>query len=281
MKIGKNIVSERREEDEMERKKEEEAKTLEELKKIQQEEENAKKREWEQRNVFTKIEENLQNPGVTQPTQPALVINSNPEIHVSENNKPPEPQSMEINQTFKMVDTVDEDNDPLKKRQAVLPKLNESTQEAMNRIEAEVKVKSQEEEEQRTKAQKIWENIDKDEVIKKQVEHVKQLYETIPTRKNELFKYPVNWEVIEKNNVLEKKLRPWVAKRIKDYLGSEEETVINLIVTKVKKKCPPQEIEDKMETFLEKDAEEFVVKMWKLLVFEQLKIENNLVPQNQ
>ena len=71
-----------------------------------------------------------------------------------------------------------------------------------------------------------------------------------------------------------------MAKRIKEYVGAEEESIINLIVKKVKKKCPPQEIEDKMESIIEKEAEDFVMKMWRILVFEQLKIEKNLVQPN-
>ena len=155
-----------------------------------------------------------------------------------------------------------------------MPALQESTREAINKIEAEVKEKSQEEEAQRTKAQKIIENIDKDDNVRKQVELVKHIYEKIPTKKTELFKFPINWEIIEKNNILEKRLRPWIVKKIKEYLGTDEENVINLIMKKVKKKSPPQEIEDKMETVLQDEAEDFVVKMWKILAFEQLKIES-------
>ncbi len=68
-----------------------------------------------------------------------------------------------------------------------------------------------------------------------------------------------------------------MTKRIKESLGAEEENIIDLIVKKVRKKCPPQEIEDKIETFLEKEAEDFVMKMWRILIFEQLKIEKNVL----
>jgi RNA-binding protein 25 len=67
-----------------------------------------------------------------------------------------------------------------------------------------------------------------------------------------------------------------VGKKLKEYLGVEEQNLIDLIVRKVEKKCPPQEILDKCETFLEEIAEEFVVKMWKIIIFEILKVENNI-----
>lgn len=274
----KKYRDQEREDDEVERKKEEETKAVEELKRIQLEEEIKKKKEWEEKNVFTKAEEKLQTEYQPQQNSNRTIFLDSEGAHIQSDNMAIDKllATQEVNQTFKMEDIKDDEADQKKKKQTELPKLAESTEEAMNKIEAENRVKSQEEEERLVKAQKILEKIDQDDDVKKQVELAKKLYEKIPTRKNELFKYPVNWEIIEKSNIYEKKLRPWVANRIKDLLGSEEEKVINLIVTKVKKKCPPQEIEDKVETFLEKEAEEFVVKMWKLIVFEQLKIENNI-----
>jgi hypothetical protein len=35
--------------------------------------------------------------------------------------------------------------------------------------------------------------------------------------------------------------------------------------------CSPQEILDKIEEFLENDAEKFVIKLWRALIFEQIK----------
>ena len=117
------------------------------------------------------------------------------------------------------------------------------------------------------------EKIEKDESTKKEFEKLKSLYETIPNRKKEVFKYTINWDLIDKHNIIETKIRQLVCKSIRELLGAEDDAVIDLIVKKVVRHCSPQEILDKIEEFLESDAEKFVIKLWRALIFEQIKLE--------
>ncbi len=259
---------------------------------MQTEEEARKKKEWESRAAFTQVEESkallttmeisaAAAPTLEQPMQmqglqsetklEPMVMGS---AYATEPRAGPE-TTRATSMQFK--ETPAEEDNPNKKQPVEMPKLEASTVQAMDKIAAETKAQSREEEEERNKTQRIMDKIDNDEETKHKVELAKQIYSKIPSRKVDLFKFPINWEVMEKHSVLEKKLRPWVMKRIKEYLGTEEESVTNLIMKKVKKKCPPQEIEDATGTFLLSEAEGFVMKMWKILVFEQLKAENSII----
>ena len=266
LEARKRYLEKEREMDELEKKKEEEAKREEELRILKEEEERKKRKEWEENNAFTAMEVVEEPLTIVKPDiiKDSIVVTST-EVPI-------------IQESQKFVDKEEHMEDlEAKQEEIILPVLNESTRDAADKIEQESRLKLEKEEAERMQAKRILENIEKDEEIKKQVNTVKQLYDKIPTKKSELFKYPINWEIINENAIIEKKLRPWVEKRIMDYLGSEEEAVINLIVKKVKKKCPPQEIEDKMETVLKNEAEDFVMKMWKILVFEQLKVTHGLI----
>ncbi|CAN0286341.1 unnamed protein product, partial [Discosporangium mesarthrocarpum] len=49
----------------------------------------------------------------------------------------------------------------------------------------------------------------------------------------ELFAYPINWQVVESCDIIRSKMRPWVVKKMVDYLGEEEKTLTEFIVTKL------------------------------------------------
>jgi len=268
----RRYIEKEKEEDEIERKKEEEMARLEELRRLQEEEERKKRKEWEERNAFVATEENT-NIQTNQPEENKVAA----EISVVTNAEPM-PAKHEDNPMISKEENEQNNNEDSKIPAPEMPKLNESTMQAISKIAEETKAKSLEEENEKNKAEKILEKIEKDEKVRKEIELAKQLYANIPKKKNDLYKYPLNWEIVEKYDLIEKKLRPYVSKKIHDYLHQEELGIVNLILKKVKSKNPPQEIEDKIAMVLENETEDFVVKMWKILVFEQLKIENGIIP---
>ena len=71
--------------------------------------------------------------------------------------------------------------------------------------------------------------------------HIKSLIDKIPTDKKSLFEYKVEWDLVD-NSLMEKRIRPWVSKKIED-----------------------------VQMVLDDEAEVFVVKLWRLLIYE---IEN-------
>jgi RNA-binding protein 25 len=84
-----------------------------------------------------------------------------------------------------------------------------------------------------------------------------------------------------KNDILDNKLKPWLSRKTKEYLSEEEPTLISMILKKVANKTSPYEIIDKIKVVFEEDTEvnkilkikEFVIKMWRMLVYEVLKAE--------
>jgi hypothetical protein len=77
--------------------------------------------------------------------------------------------------------------------------------------------------------------------------------------------------------VLERLGRPWIGKKIKDYMGVEEPTVVQMILRLLQGKgLTPQALRDKLKDVLDEKTEEFVMRLWQTLLFEQMKIEEGL-----
>ncbi|GIY06696.1 hypothetical protein CDAR_578031 [Caerostris darwini] len=97
--------------------------------------------------------------------------------------------------------------------------------------------------------------------------HIRSLIEKIPTDKNELFAYSLEWPVVDKA-LMEKRIRPWINKKIVEYIGEEEPTLVEFICSKVMAGSAAQSILDDVSMVLDDEAEVFVVKMWRLLIYE-------------
>lgn len=96
---------------------------------------------------------------------------------------------------------------------------------------------------------------------------IKQLIDRIPTQKDDLFEYALDWSVLD-NSLMERRVKPWINKKIVEYIGEEEPTLCGFICSKVLAKSPPQNILQDVAMVLDEEAEVFVVKMWRLLIYE-------------
>lgn len=102
----------------------------------------------------------------------------------------------------------------------------------------------------------------------RKVDEVQSVIDRIPTTKDELFSIEVDWALIEKHKIIERKMKPWVTKKIMEYLGEEEKTLIDFIMGKIGTHIPPAEILQQLTLVLDEEADIFVVKMWRMLVYE-------------
>lgn len=125
-------------------------------------------------------------------------------------------------------------------------------------------------EEKKKKSNEEAPKAGKEESTKSQEEkrkHIKSLIDKIPTDKNALFGYQLDWAVID-NTLMEKRIRPWINKKIIEYIGEPEPTLVDFICSKVMAGSSPQGILDDVQMVLDEEAEVFVVKMWRLLIYE-------------
>jgi len=96
---------------------------------------------------------------------------------------------------------------------------------------------------------------------------IKQLIDQIPTEKSELFAWKMDWDQVDQS-LLDSRVKPWVNKKISEYIGEEEPTLTDFICQKVMTKSSAQSILTDVAMVLDDEAETFVVKMWRLLVYE-------------
>uniref|UniRef100_A0A8C1J7N1 RNA binding motif protein 25a n=1 Tax=Cyprinus carpio TaxID=7962 RepID=A0A8C1J7N1_CYPCA len=97
--------------------------------------------------------------------------------------------------------------------------------------------------------------------------HIKSLIEKIPTVKQELFNYQLDWNMVD-TTLMDRRIRPWINKKIIEYIGEEEATLVDFVCSKVMAHSTPEGILDDVAMVLDEEAEVFIVKMWRLLIYE-------------
>lgn len=88
-----------------------------------------------------------------------------------------------------------------------------------------------------------------DEILRNQEEkrrHIKSIIDKIPTEKNDLFNYNLDWNEID-STLMDKKIRPWINKKIIEYIGEPEPTLVDFICSKVMAGSSPQGILDDVQ----------------------------------
>lgn len=93
----------------------------------------------------------------------------------------------------------------------------------------------------------------------------------------ELWQFHLDWDKLAKSVVLERYIRPWLEEMSNYYMGGVEEKFIALVEKKLLSRSHPDKIIKILKQLLDDDSEEFVVRLWKKLCLEYLKLENGLV----
>ncbi|XP_033123613.1 RNA-binding protein 25-like [Anneissia japonica] len=96
---------------------------------------------------------------------------------------------------------------------------------------------------------------------------IKTIIDKIPTSKEELFAYKVDWVIVDES-LMERRIKPWINKKIVEYIGEEEPTLTEFICTKLLAHSPASSILQDITMVLDEEAEVFVVKMWRVLIYE-------------
>lgn len=75
---------------------------------------------------------------------------------------------------------------------------------------------------------------------------IKTIIDRIPVAKGDLFNFKLDWAEID-NALMEKKIRPWINKKIIEYIGEPEPTLVDFICSKVMAGSTPQGILDDVQ----------------------------------
>jgi len=96
---------------------------------------------------------------------------------------------------------------------------------------------------------------------------VKKLVESIPTDRDDLFSYNIDWTQLDES-LMDKRIKPWINKKIIEYIGEEEATLTDFICSKIKQHTKPDRLLEEVKVILDEEAELFIKKMWRLIVYE-------------
>ncbi|CAD7931272.1 unnamed protein product [Amoebophrya sp. A25] len=103
-------------------------------------------------------------------------------------------------------------------------------------------------------------------VVKKDLSAVIQ---TIPEG-SAVFGYRINWAVLEKHNLLENKVQPWISKKVKELYDKEEKGVIDYIFNTVLKvrdgSITTDDMLRELEKFLDEETQNLCIKLWRVII---------------
>lgn len=134
-----------------------------------------------------------------------------------------------------------------------------------------------EQEDMKKRAQEAEKNKKRRELEEKisKVKDAKALVDFIPTGKDELFDFDIDWDIVDDKKVIER-LDKFVGKKIREYIGTDEPSLVQYILEKVQQHTSPQTIKEDLSGFLDEEAEIFVIKMWRMLIYEILRVKAGL-----
>jgi hypothetical protein len=95
---------------------------------------------------------------------------------------------------------------------------------------------------------------------------VRALAQEIPTEKDGLWAWDVKWDFMEES-VIREKLRPFVEKKVVEYLGVQEDFLVEVVEEHLRKHGKPGELVDELAEALDDAAEDLVKKLWRMVIF--------------
>lgn len=99
-------------------------------------------------------------------------------------------------------------------------------------------------------------------------EALKALIASIPTQRDALYAEPIDWPTLEAGGIVEAKLAPFIAKKMREYLGEDEPALVEHVASKLRSRVEAEALEAELAKVLDDEASVFVVKLWRMLLFE-------------
>ncbi|KAI2619903.1 hypothetical protein GGR54DRAFT_107690 [Hypoxylon sp. NC1633] len=95
---------------------------------------------------------------------------------------------------------------------------------------------------------------------------VRALAQEIPNEKEGLWEWDVKWDYLDES-VIREKLRPFVEKKLVEYLGVQEQLLIEVVEEHLRKHAKPAELVTELAEALDDEAEALVKKLWRMVIF--------------
>lgn len=99
---------------------------------------------------------------------------------------------------------------------------------------------------------------------KSRAEQLQSIAQSVPVDKDGIFAYPIKWDEISKPAV-SSKIRPFVTKKIVEYLGVQEDELIDFVEEHIERRGSAEELAKELELAMEDEAALFVVKVYRYL----------------
>ncbi|KAK3985479.1 RNA-binding protein 25 [Cladorrhinum sp. PSN332] len=95
---------------------------------------------------------------------------------------------------------------------------------------------------------------------------VRALAQEIPVDKEGLWAWDIKWDYLEET-IIREKLRPFVEKKVVEYLGVQEQFLVDVVEEHLRKHQKPAELVETLGEALDEDAEDLVKKLWRMVIF--------------
>ncbi|KAF2403428.1 hypothetical protein EJ06DRAFT_527049 [Trichodelitschia bisporula] len=98
------------------------------------------------------------------------------------------------------------------------------------------------------------------------LEAQRRLAQEIPTETQALWDWNVKWEFVDAT-VINEQLKPFVEKKIVEYLGVQEQMLVDVVEEHLRNKKRPEALVGELEGALDEMAEDLVRKLWRMIIF--------------
>ncbi|ROT42978.1 hypothetical protein SODALDRAFT_288703 [Sodiomyces alkalinus F11] len=128
-----------------------------------------------------------------------------------------------------------------------------------------------EEQESTTKRQLIPIQFEPTTAVDKMTEEelnnaIRALAQEIPSEKEGLWNWDVQWDYLD-DSIIREKLRPFVEKKIVEYLGVQEELLVEVVEEHLRKHGKPGDLVEELTGALDDEAEDMAKKLWRMVIF--------------
>ena len=112
---------------------------------------------------------------------------------------------------------------------------------------------------------------------KEKASAIKALIAKVPTDTKEVYSYKINWTAFDKGgDTLKEKMKTWVGQKTTELLGEEESSMTDFIMSQLAAHNSASKLLQEIQAVLDDEANPFVFKLYRMVIFETLKQEANL-----